>query len=185
MRPAANRTAIALVLVGLLLGGCVQTSGARSAFARTYSCPSSQVTVRPAGYQAAGYTPFAVTGCGYEAEYDCTVMSDYPLSTPSDVCCTERVRVAFEATDSSLHQAWLDDPEPASQEAAIASAAYDLRCERTSIAFVGTAGTVLQGCGQRVTYRIVGYSVAPPPGHVRRVEGRRFTLVASGAAPAR
>jgi hypothetical protein len=158
-----------------LLAGCAEQTFASSAFQIAYACPAEQVNAHPAGYRSQNYTPITVTGCGYKAEYECTLMSGYLFSTADDAACTERGRVIFESTDGSAHPAWRDKPDKASNLAALASAAHDLPCEPSSIRLL--ASTVLEGCGQRVVYRVVDYEPAVPPGRVRQALGRRYLML--------
>jgi hypothetical protein len=101
---APLRQLIGIGIVGSLLGGCAETVHARRVFEINYSCPSSKVTARAAGYRSVDYTPVLVTGCGHEVEYDCTSVSGYPVSTADDVVCTERGRAAGRAYDGALHE---------------------------------------------------------------------------------
>ena len=174
MRLAISGAALELGLVVSLLGGCAQTVFAHRAFAVTYSCPSAQVTKHSTRSASADYTPIAVMGCGYQAEYDCTFRSGYPISTADDVACTERGRVVFEATDGSRYGAWQDEPEAASKEALVASAAHDLSCTRASVVVV--AASVAEGCGQRVRYQIVDYELPGAAGHIEQAVGRRYGM---------
>jgi hypothetical protein len=76
----------------------------------------------------------------------------------------------------------------AAPEAAILSAAHDLPCSRASITIVSKEAigvpTVLDGCGQRVTYHVDAYDFVTPAGN-RSVFGYRFTVVSRMATPPR
>jgi hypothetical protein len=179
---------LAVLLLVASLSGCVAsvTSVARDTFLKSYTCPPGQLTVRPiedgtgASCSASAEVCFVeVVGCGHDDEYQCQagslgrnvdgvhVEDGYPTS------CSPRERIAYEATDGSIHEAWGD---AAQGGAAIASAAHDLPCERASI--VAIDNLTLEGCGQRVTYKSVDRFVATtPPGRFRITTSRRYTLV--------
>jgi len=181
--PVARFTLAWVMFVGLLLGGCAPSvaSAARNTFVLKYSCPGDQVTVGPA-VDAPGGALVDANGCGYDAKYGCITAMN--VEGQLVVSCNERMRVSYEATDGSLHKTLDDvlsgvptDFEAVSKEAAIASAAHDLPCDPASVVAVGKTNTLLEGCGQRVTYQLVGYDIAPPAGHVPQEKGRRYTLV--------
>ncbi len=164
----------------LMLGGCASiTSIARDQFATTYTCPSEQVTLRRAAEESDGLTPIGASGCGHDTEYICGDLAkanyDYPIRQ-----CLEEHKLAFEATDGTVHRAWPRKRDEASRNAAIASAAHDLPCEPAAIAVVGSSwedgssvANVLEGCGQRVTYELVAHRLAV----ARGVDAYRYTLV--------
>jgi len=94
MERSAFGTVIALAVVAPLLGGCAETYYTRHAFAVTYACRVAEVKARPAAYLSEDYTKIVASGCGREAEYDCTRISGSPIATPDDVVCSERARAA-------------------------------------------------------------------------------------------
>jgi len=71
--------------------------------------------------------------------------------------------MCFQATDGTLHGVRYHNAPSANaagDDAAIASAAHDIPCDRASISVVWESAAdeyVLEGCGQRVTYRTVYY----------------------------
>jgi hypothetical protein len=166
--------------VGLVVSllGCVASVGsvARDTFLKSYTCPAGQLTVNPV--QEAGVSFVQVVGCGHGEEYVCQAghlsrnIDGVHVDDASPTSCSPRERIAYEATDGSIHEAWGD---AAQGGAAIASAVHDLPCPRASI--VAIDDLTLEGCGQRVTYRAVAQNIATPPGHQRITDGRRYTLV--------
>jgi hypothetical protein len=181
-QPYANRLRRLtwLGVVALLVGGCASYSSlAHDQFGAKYSCLSDQVTVGPPAEMPSNYTVIDATGCGYETKYRC--FHSAGLGRADESRCEEENRLSYEGTDGSPHPTWENDPsvghtdEPARKAAALASAAHDLPCEPGSIVAVGN--DVLEGCGQRVSYRVVDYAIAPVPGRVQPVKGRRYTLV--------
>ncbi len=100
----------------------------------------------------------------------------------------------YEATDGTSHGAWFSDEIQSkfasAVEAALASAAHDLPCDRASLKVIGTDahgfGNVVDGCGQRITYQIsdVGAQPAPgPTGPVRKHESTSSSVRMSLSAP--
>jgi hypothetical protein len=156
----------------LLLGGCTWTSIARGKFASAHRCPSEQVKVGPAMEDpyGPGVQTFDVSGCDDEVRYRCyTHGSVHTGGTYSD--CDEIKRESYRATDGSLHQDWPVVPSGSgadAHEAAIASAAHDLPCDRRRIVVVDERNLILEGCGQRITYQTVGDMTE---------NGRRYLLV--------
>jgi hypothetical protein len=120
-------------------------------FAAKYHCPSDQITVRSGD-------DFEVSGCGTKARYICWEVPqvDHPHSVgPNE--CRQLKRIQYQATDGSLHES-MEGDNTAQREAAIASAAHDLPCAPASVVAdgeLGLGGTTLEGCGQRVTYKVV------------------------------
>jgi hypothetical protein len=179
-------------LTACLLGGCATSEWvARDAFGDKYSCPADQVTVRgvaPAisvkGEPMPGFTDLSVGGCGVESRYRCH-NQDADRGGTKNVC-VENVRFGIQATDGSVYMATPDDPDApeAPVHAAIASAARDIPCNRASIRLVMREPTVVEGCGQRLTYKEEEHELTPPPGYVLEgnVKGYRDVLVSRTAA---
>ena len=167
--------------VGLVVSllGCVASVGsvARDTFQKSYTCPAGQLTVNPV--EEAGASFVEVVGCGHDEEYVCQAghlgrnIDGVHVDDASPTSCSPRERIAYEATDGSIHEAWGGAGHGAA--AAIASAVHDLPCPRASI--VAIDDLTLEGCGQRVTYRAVAQNIATPPGHQRITDGRRYMLV--------
>jgi hypothetical protein len=182
------RLAVLAVFPLLLLpsAGCVHSRPllVRNAFAESYWCPVNQIEVRgePGNDQS-----YRVTGCGLEVTYICGGTSD---STE----CQARQRIEYEATDGTSHGAWLNEDPNAntsmSREAAIASAAHDLPCDRASVRIAGGdpsgLANVIEGCGQRVTYQIVDVADQPAAGPSEPVKKHKYVVVRRSplAAPA-
>ena len=164
----------ALAVLPLLLlpsAGCVHSWPlvVRNAFADTYWCPVNQIEVHS---EPGSDRLYRVAGCGLEVTYDCG-----DAAGPKE--CQERQRAEYEATDGTTHGAWLNEDPNAntttSREAAIASAAHDLPCDRASVRVVGNdpngLANVIDGCGQRVTYQIADVAdetAASPSGPVKK-----------------
>lgn len=147
----------ALAVFPLLLlsaDGCVKSRPllVRNAFASSYWCPVNQIEVHP---EPGSDRLYHVVGCGLEVTYDCGDAGD-----PQG--CQARERVEFQATDGTAHGGWQEEEMASnhgmSREAALASAAHDLPCDRASLQILGADANgfpnVLEGCGQRVTYQI-------------------------------
>ncbi len=184
-------TLLALAVLPLPLfssAGCTRSWPlvARNAFASNHWCPVNQIDVSTEPGSDGSYR---VTGCGLEATYVC--------GGDASSECHERLRVEFEATDGSAHGAWLEDETRSngatSREAAIASAAHDLPCDRGSLQVVGSDqrgfANVVDGCGQRVTYQVVDVaeqtasSQPGPAGKHKYVVATRTSLSAPAAPP--
>ncbi len=169
---------IRIALIGLLAScaGCATSSVyvARTQFAADYSCDRQGVVVDPAEDDQQSDT-HVDHGCGANAEYVCIhpqVEVDAALVT---FACSLRPRVGIEATDGSLAEEWQGNGHSAERQAALASAAHDLPCDRSALQLVGD--NIVDGCGQRVTYQLVSQSLATPPGHFRITVCRRETLI--------
>jgi hypothetical protein len=197
-------------IVAVLLVGCAnatETSTAHDAFVKAYACASDDITLRPvprsewptgtwnetAEHDERLARFIAVAGCGHDVQYRCEMQPDRFASHPprtSQPACTERRRSSYEATDGSRQQAWADADGDAAKEAAVLSASHDIPCGRASVVVVGR-GTgdsdfidgLLEGCGQRVTYKLVDYDGAPSGGGVGPVKGHRYTLVGRTPIP--
>jgi hypothetical protein len=173
-----------------MLGACTsRTSTVRQQFVSSYSCEADKVSVSPR--QATNEDVFDVVGCGKHAQYACSdaTYADRGTAGGSSTVgsCNERSRWAWEATDESIHEAWgSEDWGPISRDAAIASAAHDLPCDRAAITVVGSdrgTANVLEGCGQRINYQVTDHDLATPTGHFRITRGFRFTLVGRTPIP--
>ncbi|HEY6464121.1 MAG TPA: hypothetical protein VIY73_28325 [Polyangiaceae bacterium] len=183
-----NRSGVALVVVAVgaaLTVGCASDESLiRSDFARSTSCPASQILV--AGNPGGDY-PYRATGCGYSLQYECedvpytrTNGHSYPARS-----CGARQLLEYEATDGTSHSAWFDEETHAndamSVEAVLASAAHDLPCDRASLKVLGTDahgfGNVVEGCGQRVTYQISDVGEQPAPGLRGPVRKHKYIVV--------
>jgi hypothetical protein len=162
----------------------------RDKFADKYSCASAVASVPEPGGTV------RVSGCGYDATYDCgddqlksTVDAEGRVGATRTRDCGERYQLAYEATDGSRHPASLMDEVPsgfaAAKEAAVASAAHDLRCAPASVVVMGgdsEPASILEGCGARLTYNLVDVPTAP--GRVRQVAAKRYVLTGRLAIPA-
>jgi hypothetical protein len=123
---------------------------------------------------------FEVRGCGLEARYRvgraCPAGAERcyrpgPFVTPY----WEIGRLAYRATDGSLHVGW--DSDPPAREAALASAARDLPCP--SVSLVADDTVTVEGCGQRITYKPLPEPVpTTPPGQPWIAAGYRYVEVA-------
>lgn len=180
-----SRAALAVVAVwGSFTGGCASDESlVRSDFARSYACPESQIQL--AGIP--GAYPYRATGCGYSLEYEC---EDVPYTDTTGQSyaarsCGARQLLEYEATDGTSHSAWFDEEtrsnDPKSVEAALASAAHDLPCDRASLKVVATDahgfGNVVEGCGQRITYQISDVGEQPAKGTRGPVRKHKYIVV--------
>ncbi len=163
MRSRGVRAGLGLgrVLVACVLAGCATRQWvARDAFGDKYSCPAEQVSVRseaqattPSGLPIPDTTNLSVGGCGVEAKYRCHNAGAGRGNTNN--VCVENSRFGIQATDGSVYTATASDAEAARapEKAAVASAAHDIPCPRASIRVVGREPMVVEGCGQRLTYK--------------------------------
>jgi hypothetical protein len=179
---------LALAVLPLLLlppTGCVKSRPllARNAFASSYWCPVNRIEVRA---EPGSDRLYSVTGCGLQLTYDCGDDADARG-------CQAHERVGFEATDGTSRDG--SEEEEAnhglSREAALASAAHDLPCDRASIQVVGADpngfANVLEGCGQRVTYQIADVAEPPSATPSEPVKKHKYVVIhraAVAAAPA-
>ncbi len=183
-RRTPNRP-VFLGLMATVFVGCYPSAVpvAQTRFASQYACPKEQLTIRGVGLEWENFLD--VVGCGHEAQYYCPYTSR-DLGQHFGRYCDPRDRTAYQATDGTLHEGWgsvgdrvvgpLDpEVEAARREAAVASAAHDIPCDRAALTAVDSE--IVEGCGQRVTYRTVPEVIATPPGHFQIKEGYRFTLV--------
>ncbi len=185
-----------LGLFATLVGACgepLETS-ARARFVGNYACPADQVTVRPVGNDY--FQILDVVGCGKEAQYRCApgrfgTKGTYDFSQGPN-SCVPRDRTAYRATDGTVHEGWESpssryegqvplEVQRAQREAAVSSAAHDIPCDPASTAALD--GEMVEGCGQRVTYRTVAEVIPTTPGHFVIKEGYRYTLVGRVAIP--
>jgi hypothetical protein len=191
----ANRLA-SFGLVATLVGACGEPleSSARARFVGNYACPADQITVRPVGNDY--FQILDVVGCGKEAQYRCApgrfgAKGTYDFSRGAN-SCVPRDRTAYRATDGTVHEGWESpisryegqvslEVQMAQREAAIASAVHDIPCDPASTAALD--GEMVEGCGQRVTYRTVAEVIPTSPGHFVIREGYRYTLVGRVAIP--
>ena len=101
--------------------------------------------------------------------------------------CEENGTFAVQATDGSVFTATSADAEAARvpEKAAIASAAHDIPCARASLRVVGHEPTVVDGCGQRITYKEEEHALVPPPGYTvdADIKGYRDVMVSRVALP--
>ncbi len=168
----------------LVSAGCVKSRPllVRNAFAASYWCPVNQIEVRP---EPGSEDRYHVTGCGQEVTYDCNAGG-----APGD--CKARVRVEYEATDGTSHGAWQEEEAASNnamaREAAIASAAHDLPCDRASIQIVGGDpngfANVVEGCGQRVTYQIADVAPEATATPTDAVKKRKYVVLTRSALAA-
>lgn len=181
-----RHTLLALAILSLPMlasAGCVNSRplAARNAFASNHWCPVNQIEVRSDPESAQNYR---VAGCGLEFTYDC--------GGPSETgACRERQHIEYEATDGTTHAAWSDEVATTSgalaREAAMASAAHDLPCDRASLQVFSSdqrgLPNVVDGCGQRVTYQIADVGDESHPGASGK---HKFVVIArsSLSAPA-
>jgi len=157
--------------------GCVHSRPllVRNAFAESYWCPVNQIEVRP---EPGSERLYRVTGCGLEVTYDCG-------GTPGSQECQARQRTEYEATDGTAHGAWLNEDPNAntamSREAAIASGAHDVPCDRASLRVVGNdpngVANVIEGCGQRVTYQVVDVADQPTATPSEPVKKHKYVVI--------
>lgn len=167
----------------LVSAGCVKSRPllVRNAFAASYWCPVNQIEVRP---EPGSEGRYHVTGCGQEVTYDCSAGGD-----PGD--CRARIRVEYEATDGTSHGASQEEEAASNnamaREAALASGARDLPCDRASIQIVGGDpsgfANVVEGCGQRVTYQIADVA-ADPATPSEAVKKRKYVVLTRSALAA-
>ncbi|HEX8791480.1 MAG TPA: hypothetical protein VF765_11060 [Polyangiaceae bacterium] len=167
------------VLPPLLLvsAGCVQSRPllVRNEFAASYWCPVNQIEVRP---EPGSEGRYHVTGCGLEVTYDCSAAGE---TGP----CQARLRVEYEATDGTSHGAWLEEEVASNnsmaRDAALASAAHDLPCDRASIQVVGADpngfANIVEGCGQRVTYQIADVAGEPTASPSEPVKKHKYVVL--------
>jgi hypothetical protein len=176
MRLAASALAV-LPLLLLPSAGCVHSRPllVRNAFADSYWCPVNQIDVRA---EPGNDRLYHVAGCGLEVTYDCG-------GTAGSTECQARQRVEYEATDGTSHGAWLNEDSNAnttmSREAAIASAAHDLPCDRASVQVVANdpngLANIIEGCGQRVTYQVVDAAEQPTETPSGPVKKHKYALI--------
>jgi hypothetical protein len=185
----AGLAPIALSLLLLPSAGCVKSRPlvVRNAFASSYWCPVNQIEVHA---EPGSDRLYHVTGCGLEITYDCGDTGDARA-------CEARERIEFEATDGTSRGGWQEEETTSnhgmSREAALASAAHDLPCDRASLHILGADEkgfpNVVEGCGQRVTYQIADVDDQPatsPSAPVKKhkyVVINRLTLAPPPAAP--
>ncbi len=172
-----RRRGYGMALLACLLGGCASADWtARDQFGAEYSCPNDLVNVlrKAAATDGQGQrlpgTEFYVGGCGAQARYLCR-----PSSTDSGGSaniCVERVLFALAATDGEVFTAMNDDPHgpQVAHQAAVVSAAHDIPCDVAAVRVVANQPTVVEGCGQRVTYKEEEHAIPVPPGY--EIEGR-------------
>jgi hypothetical protein len=171
-------------LVASCAAGCVNSWPllARNAFASSYWCPVNQIEVRP---EPGSAQILHVAGCGVEVTYDCG-------GTGGSKQCQARESVEYEATDGTTHGASLAEETSSngamSREAATASAAHDLPCDRASVHIVGNDAhgfaNVLDGCGQRVTYQIADVGDQATGGHAGPVRKHKYVVLTRQTFPA-
>jgi hypothetical protein len=166
------------VLALSVVPGCGLGAAAKGDFAAKYACPTSQLAVREdRGFQV-------VTGCGRESRYICASEEN-----GSEVLCSESVWIVYEASDGTHRETWADGDPALANETALATAAHDLSCPRSSVALaggsmlIGGETKIIDGCGQRLTYQTVRYEVPPDPHRAGQVQGRRFMLTGRLALP--
>jgi hypothetical protein len=162
MTVAKRAWCVGLSLCAMGLGGvgCLSVSGKATDLFRTlHKCEQASATARAdLAREMAPYEVYEVSGCGTKALYQC---SDATRRSTGD--CYEMTVHTFEATDGSVRNGkptpWKFDAT-AQEDALLASAAHDLPCDRGAIRRVGnpsgdnlSEGNILDGCGQRVTYR--------------------------------
>jgi hypothetical protein len=146
---------------------------------------------RPSGFRA--------TGCGFDVDYECvdTTETDGSGRYWQQRACNPRQRLEYEATDGTKHGGFFGEEikanNPGAREAALASAAHDIPCDKGSLKIVGDDphgfANIVDGCGQRFTYQITEVGEQPawtPTGSVRAhryVLVNRMPLAAGGAPP--
>jgi hypothetical protein len=166
-----------MALLAWLLGGCASADWiARDQFGAEYSCPNDQVNVLRKAVatdvqgQALPGTEFIVGGCGAQARYLCRTSGADSGGGAS--VCSERVLFALAATDGQVFTAMNDDPRGSqiAHQAAVVSAAHDIPCDVAAVRVVANQPTVVEGCGQRVTYKEEEHAIPVPPGY--EIEGR-------------
>jgi len=190
--------AVSCIAIGVLVGCATRQWVARDAFGDKYSCPADQVTVRgeqqattPSGQPIPDTTDLSVGGCGLEAKYRCRNAAAGHGGTNN--VCVENGRFGIQATDGSVYMATPSDSEAAHvpEKAAMASASRDIPCARASLRIVGHEPTVVEGCGQRLTYQEEERDLVPPAGYTvdsdikgyREVLVSRVNLPDAGPAP--
>ncbi len=182
-----RRRGYGLALLAWLLAGCASADWtARDRFGSEYSCPNDQVNVvRKAaptdgqGQRLPG-TEFFVAGCGAQARYVCHTSS--ADSGGNTTVCVERVLFALAATDGEVFTAMNDDPQgpQVAHQAAVVSAAHDIPCDVAAVRVVSDQPTVVEGCGQRITYKEEEHAIPVPPGYEVEARMRGFREVVVG-----
>ena len=156
---------VGLGLFAAALGavGCVSMSAkATDVFEASRKCNEATATLRTdLSQDKAPYEVYEVSGCGTKALYQC--VSTYAHRASPTAECSEMSAHAFEATDGSVRNGALSPwhfDGPAQEDALLASAVRDLPCDRGAITRLGkpsgdnlAEGNMLEGCGQRVTYK--------------------------------
>ncbi|MFI5297510.1 MAG: hypothetical protein ACHREM_05375 [Polyangiales bacterium] len=132
--------------------------------------------------QAEQMTYYEAVGCGQDAQYSCRATSAGQYSIGA--ACEPRERWGLRASDGKIYDAWgtlrgdgTDRPElaDARRQALTASAAHDIPCDPASVSMID--GVTAEGCGQRVSYRMVDEVMPTAPGHLQITEGHRFVLI--------
>ncbi len=178
-----------VMMLGAFGAGCAPAypSIARDSFTTRYNCPNERLATRQ--LPSASDARYVVMGCGLAVTYSCAVApvaffdGNGRVLTQDRPTCGEAQRVAYESSDGVVREAWLADEEASSfavsKEAAIASAAHDLSCASAAIRVVGNDDrgfvNILEGCGARITYQLVGASPAVGGAH-RYVAVSRISL---------
>jgi hypothetical protein len=160
----------------------------RDQFGAQRACPQDVVKIArdtaatdTQGRPVPGYADVYVAGCGSLGRYLCQD-ADHARAA-----CVERVLDAIEATDGSVRTTLSDDPQaPRVRDAsAIASAAHDAHCAAGEVRVVAHDGdlSVVEGCGQRLTYREEPMDLRPPDDFVvnGKLEGMHDVLVERAA----
>jgi hypothetical protein len=178
-------------LLAWLLCGCASADWtARDQFGSQYSCPDELVNVlrkAPAtdtqGQPLPG-TEFTIGGCGSKARYLCRRGST-PSGGSTNVC-VERVLFALAATDGEVFTTMNDDPRGSevAHRAAVVSAAHDIPCDAASLRVIANLPTVVEGCGQQVTYKEEEHAIPVPPGYKIEGQMKGFREVLVGRVPA-
>jgi hypothetical protein len=178
--PAPSEHRLSWVGLGaLFLGGCASAASiARDEFVAKYACSADHAVAEDDGVGHA-----RVAGCGKSARYVCARDTEPCRKDPSGcytsgLKCSEAGRSAYQATDGSLHAAWVDGASgfvSLMREATVVSAAHDLPCAPASVAVV--ARLTAEGCGQRVTYKEAPQTMVTPPGEAWIQNGLRLVLV--------
>jgi hypothetical protein len=166
-----------MALLAWLLGGCASADWTvRDQFGAEYSCPNELVNVvhKAAPTDGQGQrlpgTEFTVAGCGAQARYRCRTSSAEGGGNTN--VCVERILFALAATDGEVFTAMNDDPRASqiAHQAAVVSAAHDIPCDVAAVRVVSNQPTLVEGCGQRVTYKEEEHAIPAPPGV--EIEGR-------------
>jgi len=165
-----RRGGYGIALLAWLLGGCATADWTvRDQFGAEYSCPNDRVNVlgKAAATDGQGQrlpgTEFTVGGCGAQARYLCHPSSADDGGNAN--VCVERVLFALAATDGEVFTAMNDDPHgpQVAHQAAVVSAAHDIPCDVAAVRVVSNQPTVVEGCGQRITYKEEEHAIPVPP----------------------